>query len=234
MSPKQITLRVMIVSVVASAILGIIALLSGSPSHFELRVLGTTGVTAFTSIGALACGALWERQRGSILAGGGTVLCVIAGLASVISIWSPGVNKSGWALITDLYILATATAHLCLLSLARLAPRFLFTRILAYVIIYGLALLLIGVVHEVSKDVPWQAIGVGSILSASITLLTPILHVMSRSALPPRPQAEDMADTHPGARRMLCPSCGHDIFANLGERVCPQCQCRFVIRILKT
>ena len=123
MSPKKVALWFLIVSVAISAALGIIVILTGNFGDFEMRIILTTLTISAGSIGALAAGALWEGRGQKELPLLGIVLAVVAALLIITGIWFESSSKEYWKFTSSAGVLAAATTHACLLSLAKLAPR---------------------------------------------------------------------------------------------------------------
>ncbi len=232
MSPKRIALWLLISSVGASAVLGIIIVLAGSFSELQIRVILTTLTISAASICALACGALWESRRKLFLPLPGIALASLAAILVIIGIWAE-VNKEGfWRFTVSLGLLAVATAHACLLALAKLAPRYKWTRVCAFAAVYALALLFIYVIYFTPKsDTFVRIIGATSIIVAALTILTPLFHRLSRGDL--SASGPTAAKTVPGLfATVTCPQCGSAQPNSLSPTKCPACGCRFVVSIL--
>lgn len=173
-------------SVLIGAALGIAAVLRNQWSEFEVRVLLTTAVLAAACICGLVCD-LARTPRGLNLlpfAGLGLTLLTAAGM--LLLVWwrlSPGPSEGLVRGIACLSCFTVATVHMSLLSVARLAPRFEWTRWAAYCIVYALASLLSAVVLDATphgNDV-LRPIAVLSILAVAITLVIPLLHRISQT-----------------------------------------------------
>jgi hypothetical protein len=181
-SVKQAFLYALVVSVGLSAILGIMAILSNRFGWLEIRVLLTAVTIAGASICGLACGAYLATNRGQVLAGTGVALTLLAAVLIVAGIWM--IDKTSdtyWQLAASASVFAVACAHLALLSLARLAEWFRWSLAAAYVVIFGVAaLIVVAIIAEPRGDGMFRLLGVAVILDATITLLIPIFHRLSR------------------------------------------------------
>lgn len=182
----KIFLRLFIASIVAAAVMGIVAI--GIPSRnweFELKIFLTTAIIAGASICGLACGGCLTRGH-RILPCIGLVLTAVSAALLMVGIWAEVGSEWYWkaTLVVSLY--AVACAHLSMLFLANLAPGYRWAYIVAYQLILGLATLLSATfVFELFDDGEgiWRLTGVLAILVAAITLLVPVFHYMSREAL---------------------------------------------------
>jgi len=230
--PKRIALWFLITSVGASAVLGIVIVLAGSFSELQIRVIQTTLTISAASICALACGALWESRRKLLLPLPGTILASLAAILVIIGIWAEVRNEGFWKFTVSVGLLAVATAHACLLSLAKLARQFDWTRICAFVAVYALAVLFIYLIYYTPKgDTFVRIIGATSIIVAALTILTPLFHRLSRSdldALGGNTATED----RPLFATITCPQCGVAQANSPDEIECGNCSCRFVLTIL--
>jgi hypothetical protein len=232
MSPKRIALWFLICSVAISAILGIIIVLAGTFSDLQIRIILTTLTISAASICALASGALWEKRHARFLSSLGAILAALAAVLVIVGIWTEAESAKFWRFATSVSLLAVATAHVCLLALARLAARFAWTRIAASIAAYTLAGLFIYIIYFTPKgDAGVRIIGAISIIVAALTILTPILHRLSRGDLSASGAAP--ANSDPTLfPTVTCPQCGSAQPNTLAAIKCTTCGCRFVVTIL--
>ncbi len=225
-SMTKIALYVMIGSVILSAMLGIIAILSGDWGWYELRILLTTITISGASICMLACIALWERRKTKPLPLSGMILSVVGAALLIYSIWGEVSNSVFWELTIVIIVYAVATSHLCLLSLARLSKNYMWSLWSAYLIIYGLASIIAWIVFfgRVSEGV-YRFLGVFSILAGSVSILIPIFQRFSASG-------GNNVQT-PSEVKVLCPHCGNEQTHTLGEITCEKCKSVFVVRMVR-
>jgi len=227
MSLKKLALWFLIGSVALSAAFGIIAILSGSFGSFQIRIILTTLTISAASICALASGALWEERGARFLPAAGIVLAVLAAALLIVGIWFEPRGEHFWKLTASIGVLAAATAHDCLLSLAKLAARFTWARVITFTAIYLLALLIIVAIYvEPQGDVGFKLIGVTSIVVAALTIMTPIFHRLSRADLSGSNREQSLPET------INCPQCTARLSRQLTVSECEQCGCRFVLNIL--
>lgn len=230
-SPKKIALWFLIASVLLSAALGIIAILSGNFGELEIKIVLTTVTISAASICALADAALWESRKSKALPLLGLALTLLAAAMIICCIWLETAERFV-RLTIDVSVLAVATSHLCLLSLAKLSRHFAWARVAAFFIIYSLAVLII-VVTETDNDGTKmiQAIGVNSILVAAISIVIPVFHRLSAAGSTAE-RGKVSAEETELKKRVLCPNCGTEQLTELGEITCQACHCQFVLKIL--
>ena len=232
MSPKKVALWFLIVSVAISAALGILAILTGNFGDFEMRIILTTLTISAASIGALSAGALWEGRGQKELPLLGIVLAVVAALLIITGIWFEPHSDRYWKFTASTGVLAAATSHACLLSLAKLASRFVWARLVALTAVYALAVLIIMTIYfEPTGDLGFRLIGTVSIVVAALTIMTPIFHRLSRDDF------SSSGNQHLASDRGLwatvtCPKCGAGQPNSLTETTCDRCGCQFVVKIL--
>jgi len=95
-----------VVALSATALLAIVALLAGDFGDFELRILGTTGGFALSSLIATRGTALLERGRFVALGRAVIVLSALAFLAELWVLWIDDDSAAGW----KTYVCAIALA----------------------------------------------------------------------------------------------------------------------------
>jgi hypothetical protein len=229
MSPKRIALWVLIASVGASAILGIVLVLAGSFTDLQIRIILTTLTISAASICALACGVLWESRRTMFLPLPGAILAIAAALLVIAGIWSETNSSEYWKFSVSVSLLAVATAHSCLLAMAKLAQRFAWTRIVVFGAIYFLAGFWIYIIYYTPEgDTGLRIIGATSIIVAALSILTPIFHRLSRGDF-----KAGTSITEPKLFVIItCPLCGSPQPNSLAPIKCANCGCHFVITIL--
>lgn len=232
MGPKKVALWFLIVSVAISAVMGIIAILSGTFGEFQAKIIFTTLTISAASIGALASGALWENRNRRLLPAMGVMLALLAAVLLIVGIWLTHFSEGYWKFTASTCVLAIATAHTCLLALAKLARRFFWSRLIAFTANYLLALLIILMIYvEPQGDFGVRVIGVTSIIVAAMTIMTPIFHRLSRGDLD-RARAAVTAETPQLFDTITCPQCGALQDNSPSEITCGTCGCKFRITVL--
>jgi hypothetical protein len=179
---KRAFLRSLIVSVLLSALLGIVAILSGGFGWLEIRVILTTVTVAIASLSGLACGAAIASGASRALPRSGIALTLAAAAMVLLGIWTD-VNGTGfWKLTVSIAVFAVACAHLSLLSMARLGESYRWSLRAAGVAIFGVASLIVGVIlFELNEGGMFQLLGVAAIADAALTILVPVFHRLSRA-----------------------------------------------------
>lgn len=230
MSPKKVALWFLIVSVSLSALLGIVAIIKGDFGDFEARVILTTVTISAASICALAAGAFWESRTARILPGIAVALAILAAALIIIGIWGKISATPYWKFSVSVGVLAIACAQACLVSLARLASRFAWTRTVTLLAIFALAALAIFALYgEVRQEGYYKIMGATAILAAALTIMMPIFHRLSRGDLSTaKASASDDQHLFP---TVLCPRCGMTQPNSYTQITCSSCGCRFVVTI---
>jgi hypothetical protein len=232
MRPKRIALWFLIVSVAISAVLGIIAILTGDFGSLQIRVILTTLTISAASICALTSGALWEARGQRVLPTAGIVLALSAAALIITAIWLEIESEQYLKFMAATGVMAIATAHDCLLSLARLARRFIWARVVALASVYGLALFVIVCIYsEPGGDLAFRVIGALAIVVAAITIIIPIFHRLSRDDFQ-KAVAKPESDSRGRWATITCPQCGTSQPNSLAATECEKCGCRFVVSIL--
>ena len=102
----------------------------------------------------------------------------------ITGIWTEAESEHFWKFTASVGVLAAATAHTCLLSLAKLARRFAWASLTTFIAIYLLAVLIVASIYiEPEGDLGFRLIGSTSIIVAALTIMTPIFHRLSREDL---------------------------------------------------
>ncbi len=231
MSPKKLALWFLIVSVALSAAFGIITIISGTFGAFEGRVILTTITISAASMCALAAGAFWESRGARTLPGFAVAFAILAAVLIIIGVWGRFSGDEYWKSTASVGVLAIASAQACLISLARLAPRFAWTRTVALIAVSFLALsILLAIWGEIKEEGFYKAMGAAAILVAALTIMMPIFHRLSRGDLFSE-KAGAAADQHLFPT-VLCPRCGNTQANSYTQITCTSCGCRFVVTIL--
>jgi hypothetical protein len=228
-------LRVFLASIALNAALAIYALLFQGFGDLQRKILLTSLCVSGSSVLALACGpALKQSRLGRVPIAGAWLSA--AGFALVIgAIWNDFEAMVVWKAGFTLVLVAAALALASLLSLCRLAPRFVW----AFRAAFALALLLAGTIsagfwNEIGDEWFWRAVGVQSVLLAAITLAVPVLHVASR-----REAAAGGGDPGPaieGGCALFCPLCAEPVTGSPDAgsvSECERCGGAFRVSVLR-
>lgn len=187
---KKFFFYLLICSVSLSALMGIWAILFGEFGDTQGKVLLTTLTVVGTSILGLACGAFLEKPQAKnsslrTVPIAGIACAVLCAITSFILIWSEfRFDKGLFKVFFVSLIFAFSLAQLSLLTMARLAPRFYWSLIAAYITILLLdSIVSTIIVFELQGDDGWvlRIIGILSVVAASLTVMIPIFHYLSRT-----------------------------------------------------
>ena len=170
--------------------MGIWAIISGEFGDLQMQILLTTLTVVGTSILGLACGAFLESARNTSLKAVpliGIALAVLCAFVSFWLIWEPikqSNNDGIFKLFFVSLIFSFSLAQLSLLSMAKLAQKFLWSLISAYIVVFILdSIISFIIIFELNGDdgLVIRLIGVLSVIAASLTVMIPIFHRLSRS-----------------------------------------------------
>ena len=187
---KKISLYLLICSIALSALMGIWAIISGEFGDVQLQILLTTLTVVGTSVLGLACGAFLESPRNTNLKAVpliGIALAILCAFVSFWLIWEPikqSNNEGIFKLFFVSLIFSFSLAQLSLLSMANLAAKFRWSLVSAYIVIFILDSIISAIiVFELSGDDGFviRLIGILSVVAASLTVMIPIFHRLSRS-----------------------------------------------------
>lgn len=174
---KRPLLYALIASVIVGACLGILFVLRGTWSWFEVRVILTTLTIAVASLCGLACELSKTPFGTNLLPKFGLVATAVAALTLLIGIWGDIESEPYWKFTSCTSIFSVATVHVSLLSIAKLRRSLSWVYTVACQIIFGLAAMLaIMIVAETNSDAAWRFIAALAIVVAAITLVIPVLH----------------------------------------------------------
>jgi hypothetical protein len=187
MSLRKFFLYTLIVSVVASALIGIGVLLFGDFGDLATRVLMTTFTITLCSILGLACGAYLGAERGRLMPLAGIGFSVLAALIFIFMIWQREMYTDLLGKFAATFsMLATALALLCLVSLARLDGRFIWSRYVVHAAVWllnGILLYILWFEPQSDSGLVARIIGVLSIIIAALVIMTPVFHWLSRKVI---------------------------------------------------
>jgi hypothetical protein len=203
---KRTFLYALIASIVLSAGLGILAILAGNWGWLEIRVLLTTVTISAASICGLGCGAYLAVGGHRGLPMTGIALAIGAAALIIFGMWTEVTTEAYWKAAASLSVFAVACGHLSLLSMARLAEQFRWSLVTAYVVIFGVAALIVAMIlGEPRGEAMFRLLAVAAIIDAAITILVPVFHWMSRmhgaAAMPAFAVAGDAAAADIDSRR---------------------------------
>ena len=187
MNLRKAFLFLLIGSVAICALLGIGVILFGTFGELEQKILGTTFTITCTSILGLACGAYYEAKGAKALPFAGISFALISAVMVIFLIWAHRDTGDIFAKSTVTATMLAATCSLLsLVSLAKLDRRFAWSRylvIFASVVLDAILLWLLWYEPQGESEVVSRTIGVLSIVIASVTIVTPVFHKLSRTTI---------------------------------------------------
>jgi hypothetical protein len=183
MNIRKLFLYLLIASIALSALIGIVVILLGNFGEFETRVLLTTLTITVISILGLACGACYEAGRARIIPLSGIGLALISAACWMVMIWADRTDNDYFVrLVMSVTLLSFACSHISLLMLARLDPRFIWSRWAAHGAVWSLSALILACIWfkvDPSEPVITRTMGVLSIIIGALTVVTPVFHKLS-------------------------------------------------------
>ncbi|MCC6222777.1 MAG: hypothetical protein IT201_04715 [Thermoleophilia bacterium] len=220
---RRLGLRIFFASVALNAALAIVALLAGSFGEIEGKILFSSLCVTGALVLVLACEA--ARGRGRLgplpLAGSGASL---AGFALLMAgVWVESSDDTFSRVTGTVLTPAVAAALVSVLSLADLAPRFLWTfRAAAGLTLVLAGLVAAGIWGEFDGDWYGRWIGVVAVALAAFVIVVPVLARLSRREAGESPAV--------AGRISFCPACGVALSAAAGaETRCEACGAAFAV-----
>jgi len=183
MNIRKVFLYLLIASVAVSALIGIAVIIMGDFGEFEIRVLLTMLTITVTSILGLACGACLEAGRARFVPLLGVAMALVSAGSWMIMIWAERTESDIFPrFVMTATLLSFACSHISLLTLARLDPRFLWSRWAAHAAVWSLSVLILSCIWfkvDPSDALIARAMGVLSIVIGALTVVTPVFHRLS-------------------------------------------------------
>jgi hypothetical protein len=226
-SPKKAFLRMLIIALVSSALVGIDAFLFGDFGETEAKILMTTLSISYFSVTSLACAAAMEKRVYSWLAIVGLVVCLIGFVSFIPGIWAEwwGSEAIGKTMVI-IAIFAFSFAQVCLLALVPLQGSIRWLFFATSSVIFTLATLGSGIiVFEVDDEWLLRLLGVLGILDGCGSLLIPVLFKLGSRAV----TASD--DGKFKYIELACPRCGHRATYPMGVFTCAECSLEMSVQV---
>ena len=223
-TPKGITLRVLLAAIAVSALLGIAAIIGGKFGHTGVKCLLTAMVIGGGCLLALACFAAWEKPGALVSSRLGIAMTVLAVLGTMGGIWSDTNNDAFARCVLAIATVAIASSHASTMWLARLPPRLLGVRTMTLATNVLLTVTIICILWDEPRgDSAFQLVAVLAILCAALTLAVVAIATTSR-----------IGASQPGAADVcFCPRCGKSLWEPAGEIRCRHCDERFFVELRK-
>jgi hypothetical protein len=213
---------VLLASIAISALLGIVAILGDRLGHTEARVLLTSLLLSGACLLALAHSSAWELPQARLVARGGAAITAIALLVWFAAVWLEPRSDEFWQLAGSLGLFAIASAHACILWVARIPPRANPIRAAALacdvlIVVLGLAALW----AKFDDQAGAQFLAVLCILETGLTIAVAAIATASRAT----PVTGDISEV------CFCVRCGKSLWVPAGEVRCRHCDATFFIEL---
>lgn len=180
---RRLFLKVFIGFLTLTALVAIVAVLSGSFGNTQIKVLVTCLVITAGSICAMSCAAYMERQGVREVGLLGILTAVVAVALVSIGAWGEIKDATFWKTAAISGVMAAAVAHGCLLRLPELAKDYRWTQVVAAVLIGLLALqATIAIWGEVNDQGFYRAMAALSVLVVLASLVVPICKKLGPAA----------------------------------------------------
>lgn len=238
-SPTRIALGAFIASIVANAIIGIWALLSGDFGETQGKVLLTSMLVSAAMLGILVNMPAVRRRVvwpmpvvGAMSAAAGFALFIVLA-------WADAETEEWFKVAGSLLVVAAAATLSSSLAIPSSQDVLRWLLPLAHVLITVLALtVLYGLWFEPDSEPYARLVGVEAVLVAAATLVIPVLPRFAasrRRTAEGQLRGQEEAPLHRGGVHMIrfCPSCGQSVAEQPVDTTtpvqCPRCGLRFTV-----
>ncbi|HTY72038.1 MAG TPA: hypothetical protein VMI11_06380 [Actinomycetes bacterium] len=222
---RRVGLVVFFASVAINALIGIAALLVPHPGEHVGKVLGTSVTVTVAVLAILVCAPALERRAMWPVPLVAVVSVLVTFALFQVVIWSTFASDSWGNALGTVAVVAVASVLLCVLALARLAPRFRVVMLATTVLTLLAAAMVIVAIWVQPSGTPFgRLLGVVMVLLAAGVVSMPVLHRISAPEL----RQEALAGVDVG----YCPFCGHGIEPlEVGAHgTCPACHREFAVQ----
>lgn len=212
----------MLVAIAVSALFGIVGVLADGLGKTALHVWLTSLVISGASLLALAQLGAWDLPHARIVSRGGAAATAVSLVVWIAAAWLEPRSDAFWQYAASCALFAIASAHACILWLARVPPRANVVRAAALacdVLIVGL--MLAGIWSDFDDRAAGQFLAVLSILETGLTVAVVAIAAASRST----PVAGDVAEV------CFCVHCGKSLWVPAGEVRCRHCDATFFVEL---
>jgi len=206
---KNSILKVLIFSLCASALVGILFILTGgfgSGFVIQLQILSTTSTVFGFSIAGLCCSTLYEKEKYRTFSKIGMITCLFGCLLLIGIIWNfISVFSSGfvWQLLFTSIVLSFSFAHLSLLLLINsqdnMVEKIKKITIILAIILNAMILNIIWSIFPFYSEFYGRLIAVLSILVVLGTIVSPILNKINKNGNAPTPNQEVQKQNQEGS-----------------------------------
>ncbi len=176
---KKIFLRILIGSLSASALVGIIIFLLGKFGDIEEKILATTLVIGACSLLGLCNTSIFQKEKVRWLGVTGVALSVTALIYSLALIWVHNDSRVVMRIFASLIIWTVTVSHICLLLLINCADSIVkkvLNAAIVFILTVSVMLSIIVWADKITNDFYFRLLGVFAILDVLGTIVTPILN----------------------------------------------------------
>jgi DNA-directed RNA polymerase subunit RPC12/RpoP len=222
-TPKRIALRLLLVAIAVSSLLGIVGIVGGRFNETGVKCLVTALMVGGGCLVALACIAAWEKPGALVVSRLGVIATAVAVVLGCYSLWTN--NNHDWLmkLIAAVVVIGVASAHASTMWLTRLPPSLQGLRTTTLATSVLLVMVLLGTLwSEPRGDGAYQVIAVLSIIAAALTVAVAAVSAGTRASAGPHSGSADVC---------FCTRCGKSLWEPAGEIRCRHCDERFLVEL---
>ena len=223
MNAKRLALRVLLASVAAACVIGIVGIFMRDFSRVGINAMFTSIVLAAACLLAVGCLVAWDQPGARLPSRIGLVSSIAAAALVIAGMWIEPRSDRFWQFTGTASLLAIAGAHASVMWLARLGPRahWLRTSVLVcnVLLVTMICAALWGAFDHGEEG--FQLIAILSIADAGFTIAIAAISTVNRTARP----GDGVAEV------CFCPRCGKPLWMPAGEVRCRHCDEVFFIEL---
>lgn len=221
-TPKRLALRVLLVSVAIASLFGIFGILADGLERTALHVWLTSIAVSAASLLALAQISAWELPQARAISRGGLAMTTISLAVWIAAIWIEPRADDFWKVAGSLLLCAVASAHACVLWLARLPPRATALRTAALACdVLIVVLMLAAMWSEFHDDGAGQVLAILCVIESGLTVAAIAIAAAARAT----PLAGDVSEV------CFCVRCGKTLWVPAGDVRCRHCDATFFVEL---
>lgn len=212
----------LLVAIAVSVLFGIVGVLADGLGKTALHVWLTSVVVSGASLLVLAQLGAWDLGHARIVSRGGVIVTAISAVVWIAAVWLEPRSDEFWQCAASCVLFAIASAHACILGLARIPPRANAVRAAALACdVLIVVLMLAGIWSDFDDRGTGQFLAVLAILETGMTVAVGAIATASRST----PVAGDVAEV------CFCVHCGKSLWVPAGEVRCRHCDATFFVEL---
>ena len=221
-TPKRFALRVLLASIVVASLFGIVGILADGLGHTALHVWLTSIAISAASLLALAQLSAWELPHAKLVSRGGLAITAVTLVVWIAAVWIEPNADEFWQVAGSFLLFAIASAHACVLWLARLPLRAQALRTAALACdVLIVVLMLAGLWSEFHDVGAGQFLAILCVIESGLTVATIAIAAASRST----PVAGDVSEV------CFCVRCGKSLWVPAGDVRCKHCDATFFVEL---